>query len=186
MTTEGGTARQNIAPDGESYSELLETIRKNMDPHSNTALLVDDERGIRMKVARDVTKFDPTILLFEASNGQEAFEKLEEIRGKYYRDPLFIVLDLQMPVMDGWEFIRRMKKAYESEGKPTGIPIIVLSSTSGEKGLPFLSKKSVHESGMGYKPLITIAKEACIDKSHYDASGESGLLAWLEYFIREA
>ena len=47
----------------ESYKELLESIKRNTDPTSNTVLLVDDERGIRMKVARDVKSFDNEIVI---------------------------------------------------------------------------------------------------------------------------
>lgn len=169
---------------GQSYKELLEAIKRNTNPSSNTVLLVDDERGIRMKVARDVRSFDPEIVIYEAANGQEALRKLDEIRKKYYRDPLFIVLDLHMPVMDGWEVIKQLKKEYEGNGKASGIPVIVLSSTSGEKGL-FL-KSSVHEGKTGYTPLVSVAKEMCVDKSHYDAAGQKGLTAWLEYFVKES
>lgn len=167
------------------YVELLETIKRNLDPRSNTVLLVDDERGIRMKVARDVKSFDPGIVVVEAANGKEALEKLAHIRKTHVRDPLFIVLDLNMPIMDGWEVIAHLKEEYESKGKAAGIPIIVLSSTSGEKNVAFILKKSVHDSKSGYVPLVTVAKETCVDKRHYDASGETGLISWLHYFVRK-
>ncbi len=88
-----------------------------------------------------------------------------------------------MPVMDGWDVIKHLKKEYEADGRSSGIPIIVLSSTSGEKGL--LLKSSVHDGKSGYKPMVSIAKETCIDKSHYDATGQKGLTAWLEYFVKQ-
>jgi CheY-like chemotaxis protein len=169
----------------ENYNQFLETIRRNLDTAGNTVLLVDDEKAIRMKVARDVRTFDPSITVFEAGNGAEALERLQQIRTKYVRDPLLIVLDLNMPVMDGWEVIKSLKKEYESKGKNTGIPILVLSSTSGEKS-GLLSKKSVHEGKSGYTPLVSIAKETCTDKSHYDAVGEKGLMAWLKFFVKES
>ena len=166
----------------DDYSKLLESIKRNMDPKKNTVLIVDDEKGIRMKIARDVKAFDPSVVVFEATNGSEALETLTFIRSKYLRDPILIVLDLNMPVMDGWEVINRLKKEYESKGKNAGIPLLVLSSTSGEKSR-FLSKKSVHEGKSGYTPLVSIAKETCVDKSHYDAVGEKGFLAWIDIFM---
>ena len=166
----------------DDYAKLLESIKRNMDPKKNTVLIVDDEKGIRMKIARDVKAFDSSVVVFEATNGAEALETLSFIRSKYLRDPILIVLDLNMPIMDGWEVINRLKKEYESKGKNAGIPILVLSSTSGEKSR-FLSKKSVHEGKSGYTPLASIAKETCIDKSHYDAVGEKGFLAWIEIFM---
>jgi CheY-like chemotaxis protein len=170
--------------EGDDYLQLLDSIKRHMDPASNTVLLVDDEKGIRMKVARDVKAFDPSMVIFEANNGAEALETLNLIRAKYVRDPLLIVLDLNMPVMDGWEVIKRLKKEYESKGQDTGIPIVALSSTSGEKSGLF-SKKSVLEGKSGYTPLVSIAKESCMEKSHYDAVGEKGLLAWLKFFLKD-
>ncbi|MEI6807218.1 MAG: response regulator [bacterium] len=167
------------------YIDLVETIKRNMDPRSNTVLLVDDERGIRMKVARDVKAFDPSIVVYEAGNGKDALEKLTQIRKTHVRDPLFIVLDLNMPIMDGWAVIAKLKEEYESKGRASGIPIIVLSSTSGEKNVAFIMKKSVHESKSGYIPLVTVAKETCVDKRRYDAAGEPGLMNWLDYFVRK-
>jgi CheY-like chemotaxis protein len=166
-----------------NYKDLLATINRNMDPNSNTVLLVDDERGIRLKVARDVKAFDSSIVVHEAGNGKEALDKLKEIRAKYFRDPLFIVLDLNMPIMDGWEVVKHLKKEYEEAGKPCGIPIIILSSTSGEKGVIF--KSSVHDGKSGYQPLVSIAKETCTDKGRYDAAGAKGLMAWLKHFLKE-
>ncbi len=167
----------------EDYKKFLETIRRNMDPDSNTVLVVDDDKGIRRKVIRDIAKFDRDIVPFEASNGSEALDVLARIRKKYYRDPLFMVLDLNMPIMDGWSVIRNLKKEYTDSGKQTGIPIIVLSSTSGEKGAVF-RKQSVHDGKTGYQPLVSVAKENCVDGARYDASGDRGLIEWLQYFVK--
>lgn len=54
-----------------------------------------------------------------ARNGKEALERLEP------EPPHLILLDLMMPVMDGWEFAQRMRQ------KPPAIatiPLIVLSA----------------------------------------------------------
>lgn len=168
----------------DNYEQLLASIKRNMDASTNTVLVVDDERGIRMKVARDVKAFDPGIIVYEAANGKEALEKLASIRKTHFRDPLFIVLDLNMPIMDGWEVIGKLKEDYEQKGLAAGVPIIVLSSTTGEKSYALVMKKSVHSGKSGYTPLVSVAKEACMDKSRYDAAGEKGLLAWIEYFVK--
>ena len=170
----------------QNYEQLLETIKRNLDPTNNAVLIVDDERPIRLKVARDVRSFDRNAAIYEAGNGKEALEQLDQIRKKYKRDPLFIVLDLQMPIMDGWEVIRKLKEDYESKGRPAGIPIIVLSSTSGEMTIALIMKKSVHGGKSGYTPLVTIAKDVCVDKTRYDVAGEKGLVAWLEYFVKQS
>lgn len=174
--------RFELEEDGQSYSSVLASIKQNMNPDNNTALLVDDERGIRKMVARSLKNFAPNLAIFEASNGKEGLEVLAKIRKTHHRDPLLIVLDLNMPVMNGWDFIEILKKEYEATGKNFGIPIIVLSSTSGEKGALFM-KKSVHGGKSGYEPLATVAKESCIDKSRYDTEEGKGLEKWLKYFL---
>ena len=165
------------------YHKLLKSIERDNDPGRNTVLIVDDERAIRRKVARDIQTNDPEVVVFEAGNGQEGLEKLNEIRTKHERNPLFIVLDLNMPMMNGWQFIEQLRKEYEADGKHQGIPIIVLSSTSGETGVPIF-KKSVHGDKAHYSPIITVAKEACINSRKYDATGEKGLVAWINYFLK--
>jgi len=174
--------RVEINTGGTTYSQLLKYINDNMNPDNNAVLLVDDEKGIRKKVARDVKMFAANVQVYEAGNGMEGLEKVKEIRKTHHRDPLLIVLDLNMPIMDGWAFIEEMKKEYEEKGKAYGTPIIVLSSTSGETGMIF--KKSVHNGKSGYVPLVTVAKESCVDNSRYDASGEKGLDAWLKHFMK--
>lgn len=172
-------SQENLA----AYHTLIDSIERKMDPTSNTVLVVDDERGIRKLVARNIKKSDNRVVVFEAANGQMGLELLAEIRTKFSRDPLFIVTDLNMPVMDGWEFIRQLKKDYEERGETQGIPVIVLSSTSGEKGR-VLFKKSVHGGKTGYNPLVSVAKEVCLEPTRYDAVGEQGLETWMKHFLR--
>lgn len=176
------TERFNPEPDIQSSFLLSESIKKGLNADNNTALLIDDEKGIRKMVARSLVSFAPEIQIYEAGNGKEGLETLAEIRQKHNSDPLLIVLDLNMPVMDGWDFIEELKKKYEEAGKDFGIPIIALSSTSGEKGALFM-KKSVHGGKSGYTPLVSVAKESCIEKTRYDAKDEEGLDAWLKYFL---
>lgn len=53
-----------------------------------------------------------------ASNGREALDRLLE------RKPQLILLDLMMPVMDGWEFIRALRSNQEWRN----IPVIVVTA----------------------------------------------------------
>jgi CheY-like chemotaxis protein len=181
----------------DDYLKILKSIKRNLDPEKNTVLVVDDEKGVRKKIARDVKAFDRSVVILEAANGVEALEVLNFIRTNYVRDPLLIVLDLNMPVLNGWDLIEMLKKEYESKGKTAGIPIVVLSSTSGKTvGMPIAvvsqkdrqigmwGKKNVNEGKSGYTPLVTVAKEKCVEKSYYDAVGKKGLLEWLEFFIK--
>jgi CheY-like chemotaxis protein len=77
-------------------------------------LLVDDEPQVRATIGEALTLegYDVT----EASNGAEALALLRTAR------PDVIVLDLWMPIMDGWEFRKAQVEAHP------GIPLVVLSA----------------------------------------------------------
>ena len=65
-------------------------------------LIVDDDESIRQIVRICLT--DEGYEVSEAPNGQVALSALREFT------PSLILLDLRMPVMDGWEFARRYEK----------------------------------------------------------------------------
>lgn len=54
----------------------------------------------------------------QASGGQEAIEKAAALR------PSAIVMDLEMPEMDGWEATRRLK----ADERTRSIPVVALSA----------------------------------------------------------
>ncbi|MBN9684252.1 MULTISPECIES: response regulator [unclassified Corallococcus] len=79
-------------------------------------LVVDDDPDI-LEALSEILEAEG-FEIRRARNGKEALERLEP------DPPHLILLDLMMPVMDGWEFAQRMRQ------KPdfAGIPIIVLSA----------------------------------------------------------
>jgi CheY-like chemotaxis protein len=83
---------------------------------SNVVLVVDDDPDI-LEALSEILEAEG-FEIRRARNGKEALEKLEP------NPPQLILLDLMMPVMDGWEFAQRMRQ------KPSvaTIPIIVLSA----------------------------------------------------------
>jgi CheY-like chemotaxis protein len=62
-------------------------------------LIVDDDFRIRALMARLLETSGFTAV--EAANGREALDIMRQ------RRPCVILLDLQMPIMDGWEFRRQ-------------------------------------------------------------------------------
>lgn len=66
-------------------------------------LVVDDAAFMRMMVKDILTKNGHTVC-GEASTGQEALEKYKEIK------PDIVTLDITMPVMDGLQAIKELKK----------------------------------------------------------------------------
>jgi CheY-like chemotaxis protein len=75
-----------------------------------------------------------------AANGQEALHFLQQ-----HQPPMVILLDMEMPVMDGWEF------RHEQERNPllAGIPVILLSSVENLEGIA----ATLRAHGCLHKPL---------------------------------
>jgi two-component system LytT family response regulator len=67
------------------------------------ALLVDDERLARVEFKRLLEKFPEIEIIGEASNGEEAIEKIEEL------NPDLVFLDIQMPGMTGFEVLEHLR-----------------------------------------------------------------------------
>ncbi len=78
-------------------------------------LIIDDVR-LNLAAAKDVLKDEYN--LYEAMSANEGFEKLEKIT------PDLILLDINMPGMDGYEMLEKMKKSRRL-GK---IPVIFLTA----------------------------------------------------------
>jgi CheY-like chemotaxis protein len=95
--------------------------------NSPTVLIIEDDVDTRDMLSRFLELEGYTV--HAAANGRQALEMLE-------RDPSasVIVLDLMMPVMDGWEFRRRQIQ----DAHLKNIPTIVVS----DAGLERLSKIS--------------------------------------------
>lgn len=88
-------------------------------------LLVDDNEFNRSFATHFLKKWK--MVVFEAENGQEAVEKAEKYR------PRVILMDLQMPVMDGFEASRKIRAL---NSYPDGQPArIIALSASGRAEL---------------------------------------------------
>lgn len=80
-------------------------------------LIVEDDADLRRLYAIGLNQRGYEVKL--ASNGAEAVERINSER------PDMIILDLVMPIMDGWELIDRIDPA---KGAPNGdIPVVVVS-----------------------------------------------------------
>jgi len=102
-------------------------------------LIVDDSPAMRALVRR-ITVLSGFELsdCFEAANGQEALELLR----REWVDA--ILTDINMPQMDGEEFLERLK----SDDLLRSIPVIVISTDS-------TSKRIAHMLAMGARTYIT-------------------------------
>ena len=88
-----------------------------------TVLIVEDE-AVTRDILVELLRQDGRNIV-TASNGHEALERLTEIPR-----PCLIVLDLMMPRMNGFEFLRRQS----TDSSIANIPTIVLSGSPRPTG----------------------------------------------------
>lgn len=81
-------------------------------------LIVEDDDAIRetLQALLEQRDYDVTT----AANGREALESLAA------RRPNLILLDLMMPVLDGWEFLKRLN----NDEDLADIPVLVVSAAT--------------------------------------------------------
>lgn len=98
---------------------------------SSSLLLVDDDILARKKIAKLLDVYVNKI--YEAPNGKSALE----IYRKY--KPSFVITDIEMPYMNGLEFVEILKK----ENKQ--IPVIIASAYSNKEYLLFSIKLCLND-----------------------------------------
>jgi CheY-like chemotaxis protein len=84
---------------------------------SRIVLVVDDDQDIRDALCELL--LDEGYQAVAAANGAEA---LSYLRSREL--PCVILLDLMMPIMDGWEFRRQQK----GDPKLSGIPVVAITA----------------------------------------------------------
>jgi CheY-like chemotaxis protein len=82
-------------------------------------LLVDDDKGIVEVVKKVLEEIEYDVVT--AYDGKEGLEKVK------CDDPDLIVLDIRMPLMNGYEFMRALREEKFNQNTPM-IPVIMLTA----------------------------------------------------------
>lgn len=87
-------------------------------------LLIEDDRDDQVNFCRCIYELDPSIECLVASNGSEALLHLKAVTQKSG----FIFLDLNMPLMDGYEYLAqiRAQRLYDD------IPVVIFTTSNDE------------------------------------------------------
>jgi CheY-like chemotaxis protein len=108
-------------------------------------LFVDDDPELRMLV--QLVLEERGYPVFTAANGRDAIDLLKTIPA-----PRLVISDLQMPIMDGWEFVRRIKDGPVL----ASVPVLVQSSADRTPPLGII--------GLLRKPIDLAALMAMVER----------------------
>jgi CheY-like chemotaxis protein len=115
-------------------------------PGSDVVLIVDDQQDVRDIVKTTITGVG--LKAAEAVNGQAALDWLAA-----HPHPALILLDLMMPVMDGFEFLERC----QAEGILEHVPVVVLTARElSESERAFLAERTMLILTKGAQPIASL------------------------------
>lgn len=106
------------------------------------ALIIDDSAVMRKVIERALHQAGLDLSeVVQASNGEEALQVLREEGG--HTTPLSLILsDINMPVMDGLQFLEQRRK----ESLALGVPVVMITTEGSE---PFVLR-AIAAGAQGY------------------------------------
>jgi CheY-like chemotaxis protein len=132
---------------------------------SKRVLVVDDQPDVRDVVRRTLEQAQWQVS--EAENGRVGLDRVAEV------EPDLVVLDLMMPVMDGFEFLRELRDT------PLGCTLPVLILTAKELGTEerrFLETQSAHVMAKDARhidaAMAQVREAVAMQKRRGDVPGE--------------
>jgi CheY-like chemotaxis protein len=118
-------------------NSVFRTFTLTLTDMARIVLCVDDDPDDRELIRNAIFKVDPSYSVVYTTNGKEALHYLADALETEL--PCLVILDLNMPVMDGKQVLAEIKKNL----KLNDIPIVVFSTTSHPADLNFCQKYGV-------------------------------------------
>lgn len=110
-----------------------------MSPFSlKSVLLVDDDPAAIFINKVFIRNLPLDVEVYSAGDGKDALDLLDEIsislNGEQAFVPCLLILDIKMPVMDGWEFLDAYTQRYSQEIK-NKITVVVTTQSEDERDI---------------------------------------------------
>jgi len=97
-----------------------------------TILLVEDDPGHARLIEKNLRRANIINKVIIVEDGQAALDYLFAVKEKYAEEnvlPLLILLDLNLPVLDGYQVLKRIKE----DKRTQKIPVVVLTTTDDQR-----------------------------------------------------
>lgn len=135
-------------------SPRLQPAMSNND--KRFVLCVDDDLDDRMVICEAIKDADPSLDIVQAQNGLEANQFLQQAKATGHF-PCLVILDINMPLMDGKEALKEIKK---DEILKT-LPVVFFSTSSNPRDRSFSTEYGVEfvTKPANYHSIVTTIKE---------------------------
>jgi CheY-like chemotaxis protein len=107
-------------------------------PMIKKVLCVDDDADDQMIVLDTIHEIDQTIEVLTALNGKEALELLDKAKDDGSL-PCLIIMDINMPLMDGKQTLVQIKK----DGGLDDVPVVMFTTSSSQLDVAFCEQYGV-------------------------------------------
>ncbi len=116
--------KELIADTQKEKNESIDIIKSRLMAKKMKLLIAEDNKLNQILITKILTSFNMSVTM--AMNGQEAISFLEK------DDFDLILMDIQMPVMDGYQATQYIRSHFDDEPVKKNIPIIALSAAVTE------------------------------------------------------
>lgn len=93
-----------------------------------TILLVEDDPGHARLIEKNLRRSNITNAIIQFGNGRQAIDylfRIGEFAESQHASPLLVLLDLNLPGLDGYEVLQQMK----GDERTKRIPVVILTTT---------------------------------------------------------
>ncbi|MBW1297294.1 response regulator [Aquimarina litoralis] len=135
-----------------------------MDTLIDCILLIDDDKPTNFFNSTILSKHHSFTNIHVKQSGKAALEYLEEVGKGTALKPTLIFLDLNMPAMNGWEFLDEYAKL--SQDITNDITIIILTTSSDSKDIEN-SKTNILVKDLVNKPLSFPTLNSVLEKHFF-------------------
>ncbi|KQC29054.1 hypothetical protein AAY42_03425 [Flagellimonas eckloniae] len=126
-----------------------------------SVLLVDDDDTTNFLNRFFVKQVDTNLTVNTASNGKEAIDFLETSLNEEHT-PCLLILDTNMPIMDGWEFLDAYEERLNEELRKNIVVIMLTALDTEETTAMAMANPNVTDTAQ--KPLSDLKFKVLIKK----------------------
>lgn len=128
----------NFCKHGRAFLFINFFILQYMQAPHRIVLHIDDDEEDRELLKEAIHKYDSNIIVRQVDNGKAGISFLKQAK-EFDDKPCLVVMDLNMPGMDGREVLKEIKK----DQQLFSIPLVIFTTSSSEMDKLFAKKEGI-------------------------------------------